>query len=179
MKTLNIIIIFLFVIGSSCNAQKTLSELKNNQIKVAGYTYNINRSSNSFILIENSSNKLANVKPKRPNWPPNIPSFKKISINQALLNSIFKEVISANKIKLLPKDITDDLSVRIRADLEGNPIEISFVTDKKSILTVEELSLLERQIKKKIKIFIQEDFKKYLIGADFIVFDAQIQYKKL
>lgn len=176
----NIILACLFLAMSlACTAQKTVSKIENGLVKGKLITYRVNQSIPSFISIENNSNKLSNLKPIAPNWPANVASFKKITIDEKLLAAICAEALQPEKVKRLPMGPIDALAIRIKADANGKPMEISFLTEQNSILTIEELENIEMDIKKSILLYIAPDFKRYLIGANFIVFDAQVFYKEI
>lgn len=163
----------------ACTAQKPLSKIDDGLVKSNINSYKLDKSNSSFISVENSSNKLSNTKPIAPNWPANVSSFKKITIDQKLLTLICAEGLPIEKVKNLPTGPIDALAIRIRADISGKPLEISFLTEKKSILTVNELEKIELEIKKRIIINIAPDFKRYLVGANFIVFDTQVFYNEI
>lgn len=179
MKNTISFIFFLSIISLSCAAQKVVSKVENGLVKGSIMTYRLDNSLSSFISIENNANKLSNSKPVAPNWPPNVSSFKKITIDPKLLVKICAEVLQVEKVKTLPTGLIDALAIRIKADTNGKPLEISFLTEKSSPLTIEELEKIETEIKKRVNINITSDFKKYLIGANFIVFDSRVFYKDI
>lgn len=179
MKKNIITICFLLTISLACKAQKSISKIDAQFVKTLSNTYKLDKSNTQFINVENSLNKLSKVKPIAPNWPLNISSYKKITLDQNLLVVICTEILSLEKIKNLPKGLNDALAIRIKADINGKPLEISFLTEMNSLFTVNELEKIESQIKKRVTIKIAQDFKKYLIGANFIVFDTQVHYKDM
>lgn len=97
MKKNIIIICFCLTISLACKAQKVISKIDDPLVKSMSNTYKLDKSNAEFISIENSLNKLSKVKPISPNWPLNIPSYKKITVDQKLLIAICAEVLSIEK----------------------------------------------------------------------------------
>jgi ABC-type phosphate/phosphonate transport system substrate-binding protein len=180
MKT-NIIIVTCLFLGMSvaCKAQKAISKIDAGIVKSKGLTYKLDNSNSKYIEIKNTANQLANVKYSAPNWPANLSPSRVITTDRNVLVAIFREVLNQERIKQLPTGRHDALFIHIKSDLNGKTLNISFVAQKNSTLTIEDLEKIENEIKKRVKVHILPDYKRFLVGANYIVLDVQIYNTEL
>lgn len=177
------IIIFILLIGFtiSCAAQKKIASLNDNTIvNVAAAKYSVTIKSDR-ITLQNTLNKLNNVKQVSPNLSPNIrllePPYGKQALAQ--LTEICADIITLNQLKELIKINNSSLFISIKTDLNGKPIELYFYTMANSILTLNQLEEIEKEIMNSFSITIKAYNAPFIKRSNFLTFDFNMYFENV
>lgn len=180
MKNILSLILVTCFISFSCAAQKKIASFTENEIvKTNMGSYKIKKA-NKKVTIENTSNRLSNVKQNSPNLPINMklnPYYIKLDLTQ--LTKICSKYISLEDIKGLSQTTNAGLFIEIRTDLKGKVLEVSFFTDENSILDLQQLESIENDIKSVKLIAIKPEADKYTKGSNFLLVDAKIYFEDM
>lgn len=176
-------IIFILLIGStiSCAAQKKIASLNDNTIvNVAKTKYSVTIKYDK-VMLQNTLNKLNNVKQFSPNLSPNIrllePPYGRLVLAQ--LTKICADIITINQLKELIKIDNSSLFISIKTDLNGKPKELYFYTMANSILTINQLEEIEKEIMKSFSITIKAYNAPFIKGSNFLTFDFNIYFENV
>lgn len=106
-------------------------------------------------------------------------------IDTALLFQILRNVIGSNDIKKMAKNPYSDIGIYMIFSTDGDVLEISFLTNKSTLITPNMFEQIEMQIKQKIQAIFNErtdpnfknmaPYKTY----NFIRYHMNVRYKKL
>ncbi|MGV3546030.1 MAG: hypothetical protein ACO1N4_03135 [Pedobacter sp.] len=180
MKT--IIFILLVGITISCAAQKKIANLKNNTVERASESkYNVKIEDNRVSLI-NASNKLTGVKQISPNMGPNetnllAPLDRKKAIAQ--LTRICASHISSEDMERLKKNKYPWITMRIRTDINGKPLELELDVQANSNLTLEQMEKIERDILQNVSFRLAPYTNNVVKGSNFLTFLYGIHYDNM
>lgn len=179
MKTIILAILFATSI-SSCIAQTKIASLGKSAItKAKSITFSTNKE-NGYAYIQNTNNKFSKVKQSSPNLPANVnlyPEYAKIDFEK--ITKICISHISLKELEELAKLKQSSLFIRIRSDLTGRPIEMQFLTDANSNLSVNQLEEIENELLKATIIWINPKAEKLLQGSNYLVNDAVIYFEDM
>jgi hypothetical protein len=172
------LIITLILAILSCKAQQPLYLIQETKVNANITTYSLNRTGN-YIKIENQKNKLSETKMIAPNLSLEMSTQPIMKVDKQKLTLICARILPLQKLQKLPKGIVDGLSIRIRCNTLGTPLEVSFLTETNSILNINELESIESLIKKEIKATYFPKMETFLIGANYINIDTKVYYKDI
>lgn len=180
MKTLIISILFAGITISSCRAQKQIAVLENNNlVKGINIKYKIEKFS-KMTSIGNINNKLINVKQSSPNLPANINLFYYKKFDLTKIQEICAGIIPKKQVQeAINAKKNSSLFIRIKSDLKGVPLEMEFLTDNNSTLTINQIEQIEIAIRQSITIKIDSKADQFLQGTNFIVTDLTIWFREL
>jgi len=177
LKYYSTFIMLIGIINTSCSAQQKIATLSDNiTTKAKLETYTIKKEQQKA-TIENSKNKLANVKQSSPNMPIGIalvPYYVKIDLKE--LTKICAKHISLNELESLTTSKHANIFIDMRTSIEAKVLEVSFFTDQNSILNLKQLESIENEIKTKNLITIKPEAERYIKGSNFLRINAIIYF---
>ena len=177
-----IICILLIGFTTSCVAQKKIANLKDNTIeKALSNKYSIKKEVNG-ISLNSTSNKFTGVKQISPNMAPNetnllAPLDRKNAL--AKLTKICADIITLNQLEELIKTNNSSLFIRVKTNIEGKPLELEFYTKANSILTLNQLEGIEKEILQHFTIKLAPYAINIVKGSNFLTFDFSIFYENI
>lgn len=169
-------------ITTSCAAQIKMTTLKNNTVERASVSrYNVKIEENMISLI-NTSNKLTSVRQISPNMHPNetdllAPLDRKKAITQ--LTQICANYISRQDMESLKRNKYPWITMRIRTDVNGKPLELEFHVQANSNLTLVQIEKIEKDILQNFSFHLAPYTKNVAKGSNFLTFLYAIHYDNM
>lgn len=172
--------ITLIIPATSSFAQNLISNLKDGEtVKAISQKYQTKKIK-EYILIENINNKFINIKQKSPKLYGDIPGRPDIVVDEPKLAKICSKYISKQQLeRLVAEDINAGIMFNIRTDIYGKTIEIAFFTEKNSILSLDQLEQIEKELKATKLVYIQPKVLYFLEGSNYWQESPLIIYSKL
>lgn len=177
MKT----IIFILLIGvtSSCVAQKKITNLKNNTIEKGIINrYTIKKDTHG-VSLNNIANKFTGITQVSPNMAANETNlFSPLDRKNMLvqLTKICADIITLSQLEELIKIDNSGLLITIKTDIEGKPLELEFYTKTNSILSLNQLENIEKEILQHFTIKLAPYTVNVVKGSNFLKFDFKIYF---
>jgi len=176
ITTLYIIIIFII----SCKAQQPITKISSNTVKAAAQTYNLKKSGDKYVEIKNKANKLTNVYQIAPNLPSDVKISYNIKFDKGLIDQICADAISYDILKKMPLGINDRLSIYLKVNEGGFPIEMEFIVRNTSLITASNLQQIEQEIKESnFKITFLNGIERYFKGANYFTINIPVTYSEM
>ena len=181
MKSIVISILLIGIITTSCSAQKKIAALSDNVITKAKLESYMIKKEQQKVTIENSNNKLTNIKQTSPNLPFNIPLIPYyVKPNLQELKIIFAKYMTIKELENLSINSFAGISIDIRCNTTGKIREVLFFTDKNSILSLEQLENIEHDIiTTKNMITIKPEAERYIKGSNFLLVDTRLVFSDI
>lgn len=170
------IIILLF---TACAAQQPVAKISSNKVSLDKETYNISKSAGRYTEIKNSANKFGSVKQSAPNLPSDFKVSYNMSFDKKLVYKICADAIPLEKLKEMPMGMNDRLTIYMKVDGKGVPIEMEFVVQNTSLISAKELQQIEINIKKQVRITFLNGIDRYFKGANFFNIDIPVPYSEI
>ena len=174
MKIFTVFTALILITSSSCSAQKKIAEIPNNTVVKSKSEKFFVKKVDDKVYIENSANKLSQVKQSSPNLGTSINLSPYVKIDFDRITKICAQHISVNELETLSKIKQASLFIRIRSDITGKAIEMVFFTDATSILNIQQLDRIEAALLAEKVISVKPEISKFLAGSNFLVNDAII-----
>lgn len=132
--------------------------------------------------LKNTTNKFTDVKQISPNMAPNetnllAPLDRKKAVAQ--ITKICAEIITLNQLEELSKINNSGLLITIKTNVEGRPLELEFYTKANSILTLNQLENIEKEILQNVIIKLASYTTKVIKGSNFLTFDYKIYFENM
>ena len=132
-----------------------------------------------YIIIENIDNRFTNIKQHSPKLFYQL-GFQEIAIDQIKLRKICAKYISKQQLeKLASAEKYASLSMDIRTDIYGNTLEVVFLTKQKSILTLNQLELIEKEIKTTKLVSMKPEILRLLEGSKYYLVWPSIHFEDM
>lgn len=161
-------------------AQTKLADLKDGSInKALTLNYQIKKTS-KYIDIENINNRFTNIKQNSPRLHGQILTKPDIVIDMAKLSRICAKHIKKQQIETLAAGIKyAGLMIDIKTDINGNTLELSFFTEQNSILTLNQLENIEKELMTIKLVSMKPEILPLLEGSNFWRITPTIIYEDL
>lgn len=177
----NIMITVVLLLAMACKAQQPISTGNTKQIKALGIIFNVKKITtelgNKYIEIANTANKLANVKQVTPKMSPGMSVVQYISYDKDIITKICANVIPLTILKKMTVEDHDWLSILIRFDSSGYPIELQFLIRQSSLISADDLAKIEIGVKKSaFRVTFKKEIQSFLPGANYFFIDLPIKY---
>jgi hypothetical protein len=162
------------------SAQTKLADLKDGSInKAITQSYRV-RKTTSYVIIDNINNKFTNVKQNNPKYFGLILEKPDIVIDQAQLSKICAKYISKQQLEILASGIKyTGLRIEIKTNINGNTLEVGFLTDQNSVLTLVQLEEIEKEIKTTKLVNMKPEIVKLLEGSNFWQVSLKIYFEDI
>ncbi|RZL19147.1 MAG: hypothetical protein EOO96_26310 [Pedobacter sp.] len=177
MKGLMLLIISFYI--TACRAQKPITKIIANQVKSSEATCRLEKPDVNATKVINLNNKLTSVKQMAPKLPPGVLIPGYINVDEKLLAKICSRNLSDNTLRNLPQGYGDFLSIDIKINTMGIPLEMVFVLKNTSPITPEEIKQIEVDIKKSFKVTFKYGIEKYFDGANYFNVYAYVRYSDM
>jgi hypothetical protein len=161
-------------------AQIKLTDLKDGSInKALTLNYQIKKTT-KYIDIENINNRFTNIKQNSPRLHGQILTKPDIVIDMVKLSRICANHISKQQIETLAAGIKyAGLMIDIKTDINGNTLELSFFTEQNSILTLNQLEKIEKELMTIKLVSMKPEILPLLEGSNFWRITPKIYYEFL
>ncbi|WP_395626579.1 hypothetical protein [Daejeonella sp.] len=161
-------------------AQIKLIDLKDGSInKALTLNYQIKKTT-KYIDIENINNRFTNIKQNSPRLHGQILTKPDIVIDMVKLSRICANHISKQQIETLAAGIKyAGLMIDIKTDINGNTLEVSFFTEQNSILTLNQLEKIEKELMTIKLVIMKPEILPLLEGSNFWRITPTIIYEDL
>jgi hypothetical protein len=176
-----LIIIFTLILMQTFSfAQTKLADLKDGSISTATtQSYHI-KITNKKINIDNINNKFTEIKQNSPRLYGQVLTKPDIVIDMAKLGKICAKYISRNQLETLAGGVKyAGLMIDIRTDINGNTLEVGFFTDQNSILTLNQLEMIEKEITLTKLVSMKPEILPLLEGSNFWLVWPKIDFEDM
>ena len=177
-KTIWINVLFVLLCSSSF-AQTPIAELKDGSINKAIIQSYLVKKPSKYIDIENINNKFTNIKQHSPKlfhqlgWP-------EIAIDQIKLRKICAKYISKQQLEILAAgEKYAGIMINIRTDINGKTLEVGFFTKQNSILNLNQLELIEQEIKTTKLVSMKPEILPLLEGSNYYLVWPRIHFEDM
>jgi hypothetical protein len=161
-------------------AQIKLIDLKDGSInKAITLNYQIKKTT-KYIDIENINNRFTNIKQNSPRLYGQVLTKPDIVIDMVKLSRICANHISKQQIETLAAGIKyAGLMIDIKTDINGNTLELSFFTEQNSILTLNQLEKIEKELMTTKLVSMKPEILPLLEGSNYLRITPKIYYEFL
>ena len=160
-------------------AQTTIAELKDGSINKAITQSYLVKKPSKYIDIENINNKFTNIMQHSPKlfhqlgWP-------EIAIDQIKLRKICAKYISKQQLEILAAgEKYASIMINIRTDINGKTLEVGFFTKQNSILNLNQLELIEQEIKTTKLVSMKPEILPLLEGSNYYLVWPSIHFEDM
>ena len=160
-------------------AQTPIAELKDGSINKAITQSYLVKKPSKYIDIENINNKFTNIKQHSPKlfyqlgWP-------EIAIDQIKLRKICAKYISKQQLEILAAgEKYAGIMINIRTDINGKTLEVGFFTKQNSILNLNQLELIEQEIKTTKLVSMKPEILPLLEGSNYYLVWPSIHFEDM
>jgi hypothetical protein len=161
-------------------AQTPIAELKDGSINKAITQSYLVKKPSKYIDIENINNKFTNIKQHSPKLLGSQLGFRDIAIDQIKLRKICAKYISKQQLEILAAgEKYASIMINIRTDINGKTLEVGFFTKQNSILNLNQLELIEQEIKTTKLVSMKPEILPLLEGSNYYLVWPSIHFEDM
>jgi hypothetical protein len=184
MKTLaskfEFLIICFILVQLQTFAQTTIAELKDGSINKAITQSYLVKKPSKYIDIEDINNKFTNIKQHSPKLLGSQLGWPDIIFDNAKLRKICAKYISKQQLEILAAgEKYASIMINIRTDINGNTLEVGFFTKQNSILNLNQLELIEQEIKTTKLVSMKPAILPLLEGSNYILVWPSVHFEDM
>jgi hypothetical protein len=184
MKTLaskfDFLIICFVLLQLQSFAQTTIAELKDGSINKAITQSYLVKKSSKYIDIDNIDNKFTNIKQHSPKLLGSQLGWPEIIFDNAKLRKICAKYISKQQLEILAAgEKYASLSIDIRTDIYGKTLEVGFGMKQNPILNLNQLELIEKEIKTTKLVSMIPEILPLLEGSNYILVRPSVHFEDM
>jgi hypothetical protein len=184
MKTLaskfDFLIICFVLLQLQSFAQTPIAELKDGSINKAITQNYLVKKSSKYIDIDNIDNKFTNIKQHSPKLLGSQLGWPEIIFDNAKLRKICAKYISKQQLEILAAgEKYASLSIDIRTDIYGKTLEVGFGMKQNPILNLNQLELIEKEIKTTKLVSMIPEILPLLEGSNYILVRPRIHFEDM
>ncbi|WP_426326587.1 hypothetical protein [Pedobacter sp. R-06] len=177
MKNLISILTIFILLITACKAQQPIAKISEGKIKVSGETFNVKKDNNKLTVIRNVTNKLSDVEQYAPHLPQEARVNYHMTVDKKLLTKICADAIPLSTLRKLPIGANGFLLLISKVNPLGAILEIKFVLESNSLLTLNELQEIEEKLKSaQFKIKFDKEIQHYIKDANYFPIDLYVSY---
>ena len=160
-------------------AQTPIAELKDGSINKAITQRYLVKKPSKYIIIENIGNKFTDFKQHSPKLFYQL-GFQEIAIDQIKLRKICAKYISKQQLEILAAgEKYASLSIDIRTDIYGKTLEVGFGMKQNPILNLNQLELIEKEIKITKIVSMKPEILPLLEGSNYYLVRPRIHFEDM
>jgi hypothetical protein len=184
MKTLaskfDFLIICFILMQLNSFAQTPIAKLKDRSTnKAISQSYLVKKTS-KYIDIENIDNKFTNIKQHSPKLLGSELGFQDIILDNTKLRKICAKYISKQQLEILAaEERYASIMIKIRTDIYGKTLEVGFFTKQNSILSLNQLELIEKEIKTTKLVSMKPAILPLLEGSNYYLVRPAVHFEDM
>jgi hypothetical protein len=184
MKTLatkfKFLIICFILMQLHSFAQTPIAELKDGSINKAITQRYLVKKPSKYIIIENIDNKFTDIKQHSPKLLGSQLGWPDIIFDNAKLRKICAKYISKQQLEILAAgEQYASIMIDIRTDMYGKTLEVVFSTKQNSILNLNQLELIEKEIKTTKLVSMKPAILPLLEGSNYILVWPSVHFEDM
>ena len=161
-------------------AQTPIAELKDGSINKAITQSYLVKKSSKYIDIDNIDNKFTNIKQHSPKLLGSQLGWPEIIFDNAKLRKICAKYISKQQLEILAAgEKYASLSIDIRTDIYGKTLEVGFGMKQNPILNLNQLELIEKEIKTTKLVSMIPEILPLLEGSNYILVRPSVHFEDM